>query len=186
MKRFVTCAVVCALLLGQGAMAADGPLPPAVSNPEMKAIFDADQGDREHQAIDWSVVGPADVKRLARTKELLAQGVLHTADDFWEASFVFQHSDTANDYLMAHLLAMAALAKGKTDAIWITSATLDRYLAKIGQKQVIGTQYFKPKDTWTQEPYDRTLVPDSLRKELGVESQAEQQKYLEELKRERR
>lgn len=180
MKRWAVGALACTLLLVP-ALAADNPAAAEVSNPEMKAIFDADQNDREVRPIDWKVVGPRDEQRLARTKELVAAGALHTGEDFWEASFVFQHSENARDYLMAHLLAMASLSKGYNKAIWIASATLDRYLAKIGQKQVIGTQYFKPKDEWTQEPYDRELVSDALRKVLGVESQAKQEEFLKEL-----
>lgn len=157
-----------------------------VSNPEMKAIFDADQADRQKQPADWSAIGPADQKRRERTATLLAQSALHTGDDFLEAAFVFQHGDKSDDYLLAHILAMVAVANGKSDAIWIASATLDRYLQKVGQKQVIGTQYLKPNksDAWTQEPYDRVLVSDALRNFLHVSSQADQDRQLKRVQQE--
>ena len=158
-----------------------------VSDPEMKAIFDADQSARMSKAIDWKVIVPADDKRRERTRELLAQGSLHTAEDYWEAAFIFQHGDTSDSYLLAHVLATVAVAKGDTKAIWIAAATLDRYLMKVGQKQILGTQYSRPdpNKSWTQDPYDRDLVSDALRGELQVETQAEQAEKLKKLQDEK-
>lgn len=39
-----------------------------ISNPEMSAIFEADQADRSTYPINWKVVGVADEKRRARTE----------------------------------------------------------------------------------------------------------------------
>lgn len=147
------------------------------TNAEMSAIFKADQDDRRRPNIDWSVVGPADAKRKARTQELLDAGALHSGDDFYHAAFLFQHGDGPGDYLKAHLLAMIAAARGKPKAVWIASATLDRYLQSIGKPQVLGTQYSIPRGgAVTQEPYDKALVSDALRQALRVPSLAEQDK----------
>jgi len=149
-------------------------------NPEMKAIFDEDQRVRQTSKIDWSVVGKSDAERREQTRKLLAAGALHTGSDFEGAAFVFQHGGTAEDYLLAHTLAMIAVSKGDSTAIWIASATLDRYLEHIKQKQIFGTQYSSDgKNSWTQEPYDRALVSDALRQQLGVPSQAMQAKQLQ-------
>jgi hypothetical protein len=146
------------------------------TNPEMTAIFDADQADRQADHIDWSIVGPADRKRQSRTQALLDTGALQSGDDFYHAAFVFQHGRLPDDYLKAHLLAMVATARGNTDAVWIASATLDRYLHAIGKPQVLGTQYSIPKGApATQEPYDRALLSDPLRKALHVPTLAEQE-----------
>lgn len=96
-----------------------------ISNPEMSAIFEADQADRSTYPINWKVVGVADEKRRARTEQLLDAGSLKTGQDFYDAAFVFQHGHAANDYLKAHLLAMVAIARGQPDAPWIAAATLD-------------------------------------------------------------
>jgi hypothetical protein len=163
------------------ASAADAPQAAApISNAEMKAIFDADQGERKAGPIDWKALAAADETRRARTRELLAAGKLNTADDFWEAAFVFQHGETADSYLLAHILAMVSVAKGKPEAIWISAVTLDRYLLTIGQKQVLGTQYSRPdpKGIWTQEPYDRKLISDALRQQLKVGTLAQQDATL--------
>jgi hypothetical protein len=147
------------------------------SNPEMKAIFDADQADRQAgAAIDWSVVGPRDEARRARTQALLDAGALHTGDDFYHAAFVFQHGDGANDYLVAHTLAVIAADRGHQGAVWIAAATLDRYFQNIGRPQVYGTQYRSPAgQPTTQDPYDRTIISDSLRRAMGVPDQAGQE-----------
>jgi len=115
----------------------------------------------------------------------MARGALKTAQDFHDAAFIFQHSvqtdqypptAVASDYLLAHVLASVAVAKGDSKSLWISAASLDRYLQLIGQAQVFGTQYQSQDDhPYTQEPYNRTLIPDALRSVFCVPS-LEQQK----------
>lgn len=146
---------------------------------EMKAIFDEDQRVRSAQQTDWEAVGRTDTERRGQTHKLLAAGKLHTGKDYEEAAVVFQHGGSPQDYLLAHTLAMVAVSKGDATAIWIATATLDRYLEKIGQKQIYGTQFsIDPKRNWTQEPYDRDLVSDALRRQLGVPPQSVQAEQL--------
>lgn len=146
------------------------------TNAKMTAIFEADQAERRTDQIDWSIVEPADQKRLHDTQELLEAGALQSGDDFYHAAFVFQHGSRPGDYLKAHLLATVAIARGKPGAVWIAAASLDRYLQAIGQPQVLGTQYKVPKSgTATQEPYDRALMPDALRRALHVPGLSEQE-----------
>ncbi len=147
------------------------------TNAEMTRIFTADQADRSKTDADWRAIGAADTLRRQRTQALLDAGQLNSGDDFYHAAFVFQHGDTANDYLKAHILATIAAARGKPAAVWIAAATLDRYLQAIGQPQVLGTQFKIPNNApATQEPYNRTLVSDALRKALRVPPLAEQEK----------
>ena len=149
---------------------------PAANNPEMAAIFKADQADRSNPPIDWKIVKPADEKRRERTNQLLDAGALQTGDDFYDAAFVFQHGEAPNDILKAHLLAVVATAKGEPNAAWIAAATLDRYLQDIGRPQVLGTQFTRTGDgKFTQEPYDRTVASDAMRKAIQVPSLAEQE-----------
>jgi hypothetical protein len=72
---------------------------------------------------------------------LLKQDALQSGADFHDAAFIFQHGDSPDDYLLAHMLAMAAVTKGDGRGRWIAVAMLDRYLQSIGQPQVFGTQY---------------------------------------------
>jgi hypothetical protein len=143
------------------------------SSSEMKRIFDEDQQVRQAGfKVDWVAVNKSDAERRAATSRLLTNGVLHTGEDFVWAAFVFQHGATPNDYLLAHTLAMIAVKKGREDALWIATATLDRYLQSVHQSQIYGTQFRTvDKEPTTQDPYDRTLVSDALRRELGVPTQ---------------
>jgi hypothetical protein len=159
-----------------------------VSSPEMKKVFDEDQKDRQLSIgkIDWEVVGKADMARRETTRKLLSDGKLHTGEDFERAAFVFQHGESPDDYLLAHTLAMVAVARGQSSAIWIATATLDRYLNSIHQPQIYGTQFFTPQNgPVTQEPYNRSLISDAVRRQLGVPSQAAQEEQRKQYEKER-
>ena len=146
------------------------------SNRELTAIFDADQADRrDGLKTDWTVVAPRDKARRARVRQMLDADQLHSADDFYHAAFVFQHGDEPDDFLLAHVLAMAAQGKGQPNAGWIAMATLDRYLQKVGRAQVLGTQYLNDAGgTLSRGLYDDALIPDSLRVALGVPTRAQE------------
>jgi hypothetical protein len=168
-------------------------------------LFVDDQAERTGQDTR-PTYGPdvhaRDAMRRAEAKNLLATGELKTAQDFHDAAFIFQHGDEANDYLLAHIVAIEAIVKGDSSSKWIAAATLDRYLQAIGQRQVFGTQYLsksflyvvqhkndpdalnKPEAQQkgaTQDPYDRDLVPDALRGDFCVPNQAAQATNLSEL-----
>jgi hypothetical protein len=145
----------------------------------MAQIYDDDQRVRRGnpEKIDWKVVGAADEQRRASVKRLLLQGKLHTGEDFNKAAFIFQHGGTPDDYLLAHTLAMVAVARGDSTALWIAGATLDRYLMSIKQPQIYGTQYsWNNQEPTTQDSYNRALISDALREALTVPVLAEQEK----------
>jgi len=159
-----------------------------VSNAEMRQIFDADQKDRQGRIgkIDWAVVSKRDSARRKLVRRLLAEGKLHTGKDFERAAFIFQHGGSPDDYLLAHTLAMVAVARGDGGTIWISAATLDRYLHSVHQPQIYGTQFFSTADgEVTQEPYNRHLISDEVRRDLGVPSQAEQEVQEKQMKGEK-
>jgi hypothetical protein len=144
------------------------------TNAAMTALFDADQADRKQAHIDWSILSPADMKRRQETQALLDAGALQSGADFFHAAFVFQHGQVPEDFLKAHLLAMVAVARGRSDALWIASASLDRYLQNIKQPQVLGTQFAIIEGKAVQEPFNPTLISDAMRQALGVPPLAEQ------------
>jgi hypothetical protein len=157
--------------------------PAAESNLEMQKIYEADQKVRQNPAEltpeRWAVINREDAERRTQTAKLLADNQIHTTEDFNRAAFIFQHGSTPDDYLLAHTLAMIAVAKGDETSLWIGTATLDRYLQSVGKPQIYGTQFKSGKDA-SQEPFNRNLISDSLRSELGVPSlakQLDQQKY---------
>lgn len=159
----------------------------AGDNQEIAMIFEADQEIRRsfssetanNQGFVARMIADDEARR-ARIAELLAEGALTTANDFYRAAFIYQHGSEPSSYLLAHTLAVAAATRGHERAGWISAATLDRYLQAIGQPQIYGTQTSIPSgEEPTKEPYNRELVPDHLRAALGVPILAEQDEKLE-------
>ena len=154
------------------------------ANVEMASIYEDDQKVRQNDPgtrADWKAIEKADRVRRERVAALLAAGALHTADDYRKAAFVFQHGDRSDDYLLAHTLALVAVAKGDQGAAWIAAATLDRYLQSVRQPQIYGTQFLGAGASTTQKPYNQQLISDALRTELGVPTQASQAEQLKTL-----
>jgi hypothetical protein len=145
----------------------------AASNAIMQQLFEEDQAARKDYnefANASQAVARGDVERRGQTRRLLVEGQLKTSEDYKRAAFIFQHGDTPDDFLLAHTLATIAASKGDADALWIASATLDRYLQATGKPQIFGTQIKERSDhTATLEPYNRELIADILRRELGVQ-----------------
>ena len=75
-------------------------------------------------------------------------------------------------------------ARGKAEAAWIAAATLDRYLQRIGQSQIYGTQFQRPPgQKWTQQPYRSDLLPDAVREASGVPPLAAQDEQRQDWER---
>lgn len=124
-------------------------------------------------------------------RTILASGQVTSGDDFLDAAFIFQHGDTAEDCLFAHILAMEAMARGNASARWMAAATLDRYLQFSKQPQVFGTQYIMDRTHpvhvvgapfplgRTLEPYNDRLLSDSLRHDFCVPPLSQQKQNIE-------
>jgi hypothetical protein len=155
---------------------------------ELEAIVAADQKDREPEMakIDWMAVSGRDADRRKRVLEMIEAKQVVTGKDFWRAALVFQHGEGSNDILVAHILAVISLGKGQPEARRMAAITLDRYLNRIGQPQVFGTQFSsqRPEDSasWRMEPYDTKLIGDGLRGLNCVEPLAKQLQILEDLR----
>ncbi len=109
---------------------------PAVSA-QMKAIFDADQEDRQGN-IDWAKVKPRDLAREKIVLDLLKTGKLVTGKELVGAAYVFQHGSCPNHFLLANVLAERAIKLGTQGAKWIYAATLDRWLLNTRKPQKFG------------------------------------------------
>lgn len=152
-------------------------------NPEMAAILASDQAGRQDlgavlaggRAYAERMIAE-DAIRREQVRALLEAGALRTGADFHAAAFVFQHGSMPDDYLLAHSLALAAVAKGSTESTWIAAATLDRYLQMTGKPQIYGTQTtMRRGQPPTRDPYDHVLVPESLLIALGVPTKAREE-----------
>ncbi len=134
---------------------------------DLLKIVEEDQADRSvpFDSIDWSKVTPRDTARRIKVATIFAEGCMKTAADFASAAMVFQHGTTADHYYHAFLWANEAAKRGDNTSRWLTAAGLDRYLVKIGQKQLFGTQFSK--DTsgkWCIQPVEVSF-PDDRRVE---------------------
>ena len=132
--------------------------------------------------------------RRAEIRKLLEKGKITTGEDFSDAALIFQHGQTPEEFLFAHVLAVEALIRGGSADKWIAAATLDRYLHAVNQPQVFGTQYPADKAAgnapkpqvdprvWnvqrTQQPYDAKLLPDAVRRDFCVPGVSQQEKNL--------
>ncbi len=127
-----------------------------------------------------------DRERRQQTMQLLKGGRLHSADDYFYAGMVMQHGDKPDDFLMAHVLAAASLRLGREKSAWLAAASLDRYLMKIGQAQIFGSQFNNVQSAdpsqWTNQPYNDKLVCDDLRKIYYQPTFEETEKRLQLLK----
>ena len=150
----------------------------ATVNPELDAIYDADQGDRrlppeEKAKLD---IAARDDARLARVKAILDAGGAKVSIDYFHAAMVFQHGHELADYQRAHDLALKAAELDPSDstARWLAAASEDRLLMNLGKPQKYGTQYRKEGDVWELYPVD-PAVTDAERAAWGVPSLAEAQ-----------
>lgn len=154
---------------------------PCEESTAMRSVAEEDQADRANTPVDWMAVNRRDHGRRQRAWELLSAGKLACPADLYRAAIVFQHGHDKNDYLLAHVLASAAAFEGHEAARWLSAAALDRFLGKVGQPQVFGTQYRRPPGqlTYSQEPFDRDLLSRTTREVFGVPDLAAQQARLE-------
>jgi hypothetical protein len=167
--------------------------------------------DQDDRIQDRPQMSANDALRRKRVHQLLDEGALRTARDFSDAAIIFQHGQEPEDYLLAHVLAMIAVAKGDKNGREIAAITLDRYLQSIGQSQIFGTQYLdrtysdglqarncqqksaskktastdqpnaKHPNEIVQEPYNPSFISDSFRKLYCVAGMDQQKRNLESL-----
>ncbi|HVU17112.1 MAG TPA: hypothetical protein VHD32_09300 [Candidatus Didemnitutus sp.] len=120
---------------------------PAADNPELATLEHEDQSDRngwQAGKIDWTKVGPRDEARRAAVHQMIEHAQLKTGNDYFNAALIMQHGVSVDDYLLAHELAIVAVSKGNSNAIWLAAASEDRFLMKMGRSQRFGTQLSTP------------------------------------------
>ena len=198
MKKLSLLRVQTTILLGLSCIPlhAQNALPPGKQR-SVDAIRQEDESDHPTQVTPEGIAS-FEQRARERSKEvraMLASGNLVSAEDLYKAAFVLQHGETADDYLLAHVLSTDSLAKGNGDAKWLVAATLDRYLQLAGRAQIFGTQYpldpSKPHPVAsgqnarfagrTQSPYNERFLPEAVRTDFCVPSVAQQTQNLETL-----
>jgi len=184
---------VAVLSLGLNGLSAQtaAPATGAVSRVHQLMIEDQSENPENISAAEYYRHGDA---RRAEVRKLLEEGKITSGEDFSDAALIFQHGQTVEDFLFAHILAVEGLIRGRAADKWIAAATLDRYLQAVDQPQVFGTQYPGDKAAGnavkpqvdprvmniqrTQQPYDAKLLPNSVRQDFCVPDTTQQEKNL--------
>lgn len=155
---------------------------------ELAKMFEQDQDDRtaleaNPQPDQWAKISTHDKEHRDRVLELMHQDKFKSGDDYYYAAMIMQHGSDPKDFMLAHILAMAAAQRGSNPAVWLSAASLDRLMQSTGQPQVFGTQYFsKANEHYTmREPIEPHLITDSVRKAFNVPTLMESTERLKEL-----
>ena len=144
---------------------------------ELQEMYKIDQGVRM-APIDFDKMKAVDRIHQKRLAELLQGGKLSSGDDYYHAAMIMQHGATAEDTALAHILAINGALKGNVKARWLSAASMDRLLMRLQQPQIFGTQFTKAQGVWTMEPIKPNLIPDSIRKDFGVPTVAENEQRM--------
>jgi hypothetical protein len=148
-------------------------------NLELQKLYEADQGDRQNDNIDWSIVSKRDSLREVRIYELLDSNKARTSQDFHNAAMIFQHGRDSVAYGMAVKLMRKSIELDSTANKWLLAAAIDRYLLSRNKPQIYGTQYWKMKDQpWELREIDTTKISDAERIEYGVETLSQQREKV--------
>ncbi len=132
---------------------------------ELLKLAQADQADRagSYELIKWNKVNSRDMDRRIRVGQFFGEGCLSNASDYASAAIIYQHGVTADHYYQAFVWSNRAIKLGDLSQRWLAAASLDRYLVKIGHKQLFGTQISKGDDgIWCIQPVEPTF-PEPLR-----------------------
>lgn len=141
----------------------------------LRKLYDEDQENRTDEA--------GDARRGEQVRRLIRDGQVQSGEDYYYAAFIFQHGQKPADFIFAHVLAVTAVSKGFHGAMWLSAATLDRYLHSIKQPQIFGTQYGSLYDSSDDQGlYDEEMVPDALRALWCVAPYSAQTKILSDMR----
>lgn len=150
-------------------------------NTELAALYEADQSDRR-EGLPYR---ENDRVRLARVKQLIADGALQEPVDQFRAAMILHHGESLEDYEQAYRLASMAFDGGYEHARKLVALTLDRWLTHQGKPQRFGTQYLHDANGWRLMEYDPATT-DEERARWEVPPLAELLATLDHLNRTRR
>jgi hypothetical protein len=120
----------------------------ANDNSELKRLVIIDQQMRQNDTL---AMEPIDKKHRAVVMSLLANGLIKTNQDKFNAALILQHtaltfcngklvSISPENYLLAHELTKSAFEAGDKSAAYMAAVTYDRYLLYTEGYQKYGTQ----------------------------------------------
>tara|TARA_R100000687_G_scaffold30530_2_gene25320 strand:+ start:67357 stop:67854 length:498 start_codon:yes stop_codon:yes gene_type:complete len=117
----------------------------AQSNEELKRYFLADQESRSQENLKNKIFPKLkdEIGRRIFVFEAISNGGLVTAEDYFYASIILQHTNLEyvgehlksmgnENHLLAHFLAKRAFELGHENGAWLMAATYNRYLENVG------------------------------------------------------
>lgn len=106
----------------------------AGDNPRLKAMFDADQAEREQDPINWDALVPNNLKRRAGLHGMLEQNTVATGLDYYEAAFIQQnrHSQIFGTQTVIRTVAGTGNEEAPTRAPFNTTLVSDSLRATLG------------------------------------------------------
>jgi hypothetical protein len=96
------------------------PTTAAVSRVHQLEIEDQSENPGNISATEYYRHGDA---RRAEGRKLLEEGKITSGEDFSDAALIFQHGQTPEEFLFAHVLAVEALIRGGSADKWLAAAT---------------------------------------------------------------
>jgi len=131
---------VAVLNLGSIGLSAQRAAPATAAVSRVHQLLGEDQSENPGNISAAEYYRHGDARR-AEVRKLLEEGKLTSGEDFSDAALIFQHGQTPEESLFAHVLAVEALIRGGSADKWLAAATLDRYLQAVNRPQIFGTQY---------------------------------------------
>jgi hypothetical protein len=155
-------------------------------NSRLTKIYEQDQSDRKPgHTLNGDQIVARDEERQEAVLRIMREGGLSTANDYFHAAMVFQHSNAPENNALAYGLAVTAarIDPANKMAKWLSAAAWDRALMRRNKPQWYGTQFVKNFGTGKWELYrvDETAVTDTDRENTGVPPLARQRDREKEL-----
>lgn len=180
------CVAVCALFVCAQWLAGGGTLlaqkPPkkaeaqAAVSRELAELYRDDQKDQNDPT--WTADNDLEFSKRQETRrdrvmQFVTAGQLASAEDWNHAAMLLQHGQSADDYLLAHVLAVPPATQKLPFSEFMSAATLDRFLQHIGRPQIFATQTAgsDPATAPLMEPFDDSMS-NSIRAAYGLAARA--------------
>ena len=125
-------------------------------NERLRALYEEDLADaRTFRGAEAFLASQA---RRGWVEPLLAAGALETADDYFHASFVFQHGERLEHWAQAHLLARTAAEQPPCEPQAYVILRGAQGLGAIGGDQARRLVELRPEEIVPAPADDRTVV----------------------------
>ena len=165
---------------------------------DVLALYKDDQAVRTHlrtlpknevKEYITQVMLPGDQVRLEQVEQLLKTTENLSSEEYFAAAMIMQHGSDPAHYKMAMELSQKARAldPSNKNASWLSCAAEDRYLQKIDQPQIWGTQLHRKMNAegtheiYYLENFDKNARADEQRVQCGIPTLAGIEAKLEKM-----